>query len=82
MEPYLITLQKDAVAYTGFHHTGTEFIYMLSGEVVYRHGDRSYTLQTGDAILFDSAALHGPERLVSTPATYLSIIVYPRAQEE
>lgn len=78
VEPYLITLSEEAVAYTGFRHAGTEFIYMLSGEVVYRHGDQTYELRPGDALLFDSAAPHGPERLVRKPMTYLSIIIYPR----
>jgi hypothetical protein len=81
MEPYLITLHEDAVAYTGFQHAGVEFIHMLTGEVVYRHADRLYHLRPGDSLLFDSAALHGPERLVVTPMTYLSIIVYPRDPE-
>jgi len=78
VEPYLITLHEDAVPYTGFHHAGVEFIYMLTGEVVYRHGDATYHLRPGDALLFDSAAMHGPERLVCKPMTYLSIIIYPR----
>lgn len=78
VEPYLITLHEDAVPYTGFRHAGVEFIYMLTGEVVYRHGDATYHLRPGDALLFDSAAMHGPERLVSKPMTYLSIIIYPR----
>jgi len=78
VEPYLITLREDAVPYTGFRHAGTEFIYMLSGEVVYRHGEETYRLTPGDSMLFDSSALHGPEELVKTPMTYLSIIVYPR----
>lgn len=78
VEPYLITLREDAVPYAGFRHAGTEFIYMISGEVVYRHGDQTYRLTPGDSILFDSGALHGPEELVKTPMTYLSIIVYPR----
>lgn len=78
LEPYLITLKEDAVPYTGFQHEGVEFIYMLSGEVTYRHADQEYRLKSGDALMFDSGALHGPERLVSLPATYLSIIVYPR----
>jgi transcriptional regulator with XRE-family HTH domain len=78
VEPYLITLLEDAVPYTGFQHEGTELIYMLTGEVVYRHGDRSYTLQPGDALLFDAGALHGPEQLLQLPMTYLSIIVYPQ----
>ncbi|WP_246696593.1 helix-turn-helix domain-containing protein [Methylobacterium planeticum] len=78
VEPYLITLREDAEAYTGFRHAGVEFIYMLSGEVVYRHADRSYTLAPGDALLFDSGAVHGPESLVGFPISYLSIIIYPR----
>lgn len=79
VEPYLITLKEDAVPYTGFQHGGVEFIYMLGGEVVYRHAEQKYRLQAGDALMFDSGALHGPEELTSLPATYLSIIVYPRA---
>ena len=78
VEPYLITLKQDAVAYTGFRHAGVEFIYMLTGEVVYRHADQLHTLRPGDSLLFDSGALHGPERLVEVPMTYLSIIVYPK----
>src|ERR1700744_3374139 len=63
VEPYLITLREDAVAYTAFRHAGTELIYMISGKVVYRHGDQTYALEPGDALMFDSAALHGPETL-------------------
>ena len=78
VEPYLITLSEEAVPYTGFRHAGVEFIHMLSGEVVYRHGDRNYHLRPGDSMLFDSAAPHGPEELLVRPMTYLSIIIYPR----
>jgi transcriptional regulator with XRE-family HTH domain len=76
VEPYLITLSDDAVPYTGFQHEGVEFIFMLTGEIEYAHADRSYMLSPGDAILFDSAAPHGPARLIKTPMTYLSIIIY------
>ncbi len=76
VEPYLITLKQEAAPYTGFHHAGAEFIYMLTGEVVYRHADRTYHLRPGDSLLFDSGALHGPETLVVQPMTYLSIIIY------
>ncbi len=81
VEPYLITLNEEAAPYTGFRHGGAEFIYMLSGEVIYRHADRTYHLKPGDSLLFDSGALHGPETLVERPMTYLSIIVY-RADRE
>lgn len=78
VEPYLITLGKDAVPYTEFRHEGIEFIHMLEGEVSYAHGDQSYHLAPGDSILFDSAELHGPEKLFKLPAVYLSIIIYQR----
>ena len=78
VEPYLITLSEEAVPYTGFRHAGVEFIYMLTGEVIYRHGDRTYHLRPGDSLLFDSAATHGPEELIVRPMTYLSIIIFNR----
>jgi quercetin dioxygenase-like cupin family protein len=78
VEPYLITLEEDAEPYTGFRHGGIEFIYMLTGEVSYRHADQDYHLKPGDALLFDPQALHGPAKLLKTPMTYLSIIAYPR----
>lgn len=77
-EPFLITLTKGAEPYTQFRHEGLELIYMLSGEVSYVHGDRTYQLEPGDCMLFDSAEFHGPGELLKLPATYLSIIVYQR----
>jgi DNA-binding XRE family transcriptional regulator len=78
VEPYLITLTKEAKPYTLFQHAGVEFIYMLTGQVLYRHADKVYPLKPGDSLFFDSAALHGPEELTELPMTYLSIIIYPR----
>lgn len=78
VEPYLITLAEDAAPYTHFRHAGVEFIYMLSGKVRYRHGDRTYLMEPGDALFFDAAARHGPEELIKLPMYYLSIIIYPR----
>lgn len=78
VEPYLITLKTEAVPYTNFRHAGVEYIYMLSGKVRYRHADRVYLMEPGDSLFFDAAARHGPEELIKTPMTYLSIIIYPR----
>jgi mannose-6-phosphate isomerase-like protein (cupin superfamily) len=54
---------------------------MLSGKVRYRHADRSYVMERGDALFFDAAARHGPEALIEKPMCYLSIIIYPRQRE-
>jgi transcriptional regulator with XRE-family HTH domain len=80
VEPYLITLRADAMPYTSFVHGGVEFLYMLKGEVQYRHGARSYVLREGDALLFDSSAPHGPEQISEGETVYLSLIVYARSQ--
>ena len=47
VEPYLITLTEEAKPYTMFQHAGVEFIYMLTGKVLYRHADKAYPLAAG-----------------------------------
>lgn len=78
VEPYLITLNTSSDIFPTFQHEGMEFLYMLEGEVVYRHGDRLYRMEAGDSLFFDADAPHGPEELVTLPARYLSIISYPQ----
>ena len=80
VEPYLITLTADSDTFPAFQHEGMEFLYMLEGEVVYRHGDRLFTMQPGDSLFFDADARHGPEQLVRLPIRYLSIISYPQTR--
>ncbi|MFD1881497.1 helix-turn-helix domain-containing protein [Paracoccus pacificus] len=79
VEPYLITLTTESDVFPTFQHEGTELLYMLEGEVVYRHGDALYHLRPGDSLLFDADARHGPEDLVKLPARYLSVISYPQS---
>lgn len=78
VEPYLITLQDSSDVFPVFQHEGLEFIYMLEGEVVYRHGDNTYNLLPGDSLFFDANAPHGPEEMPELPIRFLSIISYPR----
>jgi transcriptional regulator with XRE-family HTH domain len=81
VEPYLITLSKDSDVFPIFQHEGVEFLFMLEGEVGYRHGDKTYLLQPGDSLYFDADVPHGPEDLRKLPARYLSVICYTRSQE-
>lgn len=80
MEPYLITLTKRSDVFPAFQHVGLEFLFMLEGAVGYKHGERSYVLNPGDSLVFDADCPHGPDKLISLPARYLSIICYPREQ--
>jgi transcriptional regulator with XRE-family HTH domain len=79
VEPYLITLTEESDTFPTFQHDGIELLYMLEGEVEYRHGDQLFHLKPGDSLLFDADAQHGPEVHVKLPARYLSIISYQQA---
>lgn len=81
VEPYLIALTEQSDVFPLFQHAGQEFIYMLEGEVSYRHGDKTYLLMPGDSLFFDANAPHGPEELNTLPIRFLSIIVYSRDAE-
>jgi transcriptional regulator with XRE-family HTH domain len=79
VEPYLITLSEQSDVFPTFQHDGIELLYMLEGEVTYRHGDQLFHLRPGDSLIFDADARHGPEVLNQLPARYLSVISYPQS---
>ena len=78
VEPYLISLSTESDTFPTFQHEGLEMLYMLEGEVTYRHGDQLFHLKPGDSLFFDADARHGPEVLNVLPARYLSVICYPQ----
>ncbi len=75
-EPFLVTLTDKSEVFPGFQHPGTEFIYILSGSLTYRHGSHSYPLAAGDSLSFRGDVPHGPETLGKVPIRMLSIIIY------
>jgi transcriptional regulator with XRE-family HTH domain len=74
VEPYLVTLTETSDVFPVFQHEGIEFLYMLEGEVGYRHGNKVYQLRPGDSLFFDADVPHGPEELRKLPIRFLSII--------
>lgn len=81
VEPYMIELTEESDVFPLFQHSGLEFLYMLEGEVRYRHADKLYTMQPGDSLFFNADAPHGPEEKIKLPIRYLSIISYPRDED-
>lgn len=79
VEPYLITLTEASDTFPTFQHEGLEFLYVIEGEIGYRHGNDTYHLKPGDSLFFDADAPHGPASLIKLPAVYLSIISYPHS---
>lgn len=75
-EPFLITMDDASEVFPTFEHPGIEFIYMLEGQIEYRHGQHTYLLSPGDALSFRGEVPHGPEKLVQLPIRFLAIIYY------
>lgn len=78
MEPYLITINKNAKTTAIFQHDGVEFIHMLEGCMVYRHGNKTFKAVTGDSLFFDPRQSHGPIEFLRFPTKFLSVISYVR----
>ena len=75
-EPFLVTMDDASEEFPNFCHPGHEFLYLLEGELIYRHGTRLYPMQPGDSLSFDGGVPHGPEKLLLVPIKLLSVIHY------
>lgn len=82
MEAHLVALTERSEEFPLFQHPGTELLYMLEGEMVYAHGDASYSLRPGDALQLDGEGVHGPRELVRLPIRFLSVVAYGDAGPE
>jgi transcriptional regulator with XRE-family HTH domain len=75
-EAYMVTMDDASEEFPTFSHPGTEFLHLLKGEIVYRHGNQLYHMKAGDSLTFDGEVPHGPEQLVKVPIHLLSIMNY------
>ena len=81
-EPFLITLEDPGEEFTAFEHPGTEFIYMLEGQLEYRVGQEVFVLEPGDSLTFRGETPHRPEAMRNTPIRFISIIHYDTPMSE
>ncbi|HWH26639.1 MAG TPA: XRE family transcriptional regulator [Pseudolysinimonas sp.] len=73
VEPTLVTLTNASDVFPLFQHPGTEFLYMLSGRMIYGHGAYEYEMEPGDSLLLDGEGPHGPLRLLEVPIQFLAV---------
>ncbi len=76
MEAHLVTLTERSEVFPLFQHPGTELLFMLEGEMVYGHGEATYTLGPGDSLQLDGEGVHGPQELLALPIRFLSVVAY------
>ena len=76
MEPMLVTLTSESEVFPLYQHPGTEFLYMLEGEMEYGYSGASYLITVGDSLQFDGEVPHGPVRLTRLPVRFISVTAY------
>jgi transcriptional regulator with XRE-family HTH domain/mannose-6-phosphate isomerase-like protein (cupin superfamily) len=76
MEPMLVTLTSESEVFPLYQHAGTEFLYVLEGEMDYGYAGATYQMAPGDSLQFDGEAAHGPVRLTRLPVRFLSVTAY------
>ncbi len=74
VEPFLLTIRPDDPEGT-FHHEGQEFIYMLSGKMIFTVNNDELILQAGDSLYFDSHYLHRTRVIGREEARFLCIFI-------
>ncbi|MFJ2691457.1 helix-turn-helix domain-containing protein [Pseudomonas sp. NPDC087336] len=80
-EAYMVSMDDASEEFPTFSHPGTEFLHLLEGELIYRHGNQLYRMEAGDSLTFEGEIPHGPEQLVRVPIRLLSIMNYGSDKE-
>ncbi|MFU8926114.1 helix-turn-helix domain-containing protein [Acinetobacter puyangensis] len=75
-EAYLVSMDDASEEFPTFAHSGVEFLYLVEGEIIYRHGHALFHMQPGDSLTFEGDIPHGPEKLVKVPIRLLSVMNY------
>jgi transcriptional regulator with XRE-family HTH domain len=77
VEPFLVTLEPNAGSGTNpIVHTGHEFVYCLTGRIVYTIEDHAFLLEPGDSLLFEPRLPHRWQNVDARPSQAL-LVLYP-----
>jgi transcriptional regulator with XRE-family HTH domain len=79
-EPYLMRIEERKIDpdKNVFRHPGHELLFMIKGEMDYRHKGNLYHLKAGDSLFFDGSVNHGPVRVYNPPVEFVCVISNPR----
>jgi len=81
IQPYLLK-KTDNARHTYHWHSCYEFTYIRSGEAFYYVGEKSYSVKSGDFILFNPVEYHGWELLSDTMEVMVMLFPAALLQEE
>ena len=82
VQPFVVTLAPGAGSGERMIvHTGHEFVYCLSGRVIYTIDDKTYPLESGDSVVFESHLPHCWKNHSDGEAQII-LIMYPADEHE
>jgi transcriptional regulator with XRE-family HTH domain len=82
VEPFLVTLEPNAGSGANpIVHTGHEFVYCLTGRIVYTIEERTFLLEPGDSLLFESHLPHRWHNADAGPSQAL-MVLYPADERD
>ncbi len=73
MQPMIISVEGKTYKFKLLDHPGEQFILLLSGEMDYVVGDKTYSMKAEDCLYFDARQLHGPKLQKHQKARYLVV---------
>jgi transcriptional regulator with XRE-family HTH domain len=78
-EPYLMRIEEKKIdpEQNVFRHPGHELLFMIKGEMDYRHTGTVYHLRAGDSLFFDGNSEHGPIKVYNPPVEFVCVISNP-----
>ena len=82
VEPFLVTLEPSTGSGANpIVHTGHEFVFCLTGRIVYTIEDRTFLLEPGDSLLFESHLPHRWQNVDAGPSQTL-LVLYPSDERD
>lgn len=81
-EAYLVSIDDENEEFPNFSHPGTEMLYLIEGELIYRHGDETFHMYPGDCLTLEGEIPHGPAELLQVPIRLLSMVNYSQTTIE
>jgi transcriptional regulator with XRE-family HTH domain len=75
IEPFIVTMKPGSAS--GTHpivHTGHEFVFCLEGRIIYTIENKTYPMEPGDSLLFESHLPHSWQNIEQVPARALLIL--------
>lgn len=75
LEPFVLTMQKHATSGgRALLHSGYEFVYCLSGKILYYIREEEYELTPGDSVLFSAQLSHHWENIYDGESQLLLVM--------